>query len=196
MTDKKKNRKAVWLTIFGIILVIISIISIILFLLHGQTTVTGQNSETVISSESITCSGENIPYQFLSYDNATKKTAKVTTSFNNNEFNAISLSYTLYYNDTKSIESSKTINSAELNIFYGKDGLPSNSFSKSFYSDNEKVVISLYADTADFNDKTSKYFIADGLGKNSSPESFIKTYEAQGFRCEKNNNTTKEVNEK
>lgn len=195
MTDNKKNRKAVWSTIFGIILVIISIISIILFLLHGQTTVTGQNSETVISSESITCSGENIPYQFLSYDNATKKTAKVTTSFNNNKFNAISLSYTLYYNDTKSIESSKTINSAELNIFYGKDGLPSNSFSKSLYSDNEKVVISLYADTADFNDKTSKYFIADGLGKNSNPESFIKTYEAQGFKCE-NNNTTKEVNEK
>ena len=194
MENKTKNKQKVWLTIIGIFLILISIVSIICFLLSGQTTTTGQTG-SIVSSNSLTCEGNNIPYQFLSYDNAKSKNAKITASFNDDKLNAISFSYTLYYGSPEQAEESKTINSAELNVFYGKDGLPANSFSKSLYADNEKTVISLYANTDDFNDRTSKYFIADGLGKNSSFDSFVKKYEEQGFIC-KQNNQGKETDEK
>lgn len=182
MVNKAKNNQRVWLVIIGIFLVLVSIVSIVLFLLNGQTTITSQNGG-VIRTESLVCEGDNVPYRFLSYDNSNVKRAKITASFNDDKLDAISFSYSLYYSDLKLIETSKTINSAELNVFYGKDGLPANSFSKSLYSDSEKVMISLYADTNDFNDKTSKYFMADGLGKNSSFDSFVKVYTSQGFNC-------------
>ena len=190
----ESKSKKTWLITAGILLILISVISIILFLLNGQTVVTGQNGG-ITRSTSLTCEGDNIPYHFLSYDNAKSKNAKITASFNDDKLNAISFAYTLYYDDLKTIENSKTINSAELNIFYGKDGLPANSFSKSLYSDDEKVVISLYANASDFDNKASRYFIADGLDKNSNANAFLQTYKSQGVKCE-NNNITKEVNEK
>lgn len=194
MASNSRNKKSVCFTIIGMVFVMVSVLLITLFLLNGHNTIIEQNGNIIVNGESITCSGENMPYQFLSYDNAVKKTVKITISFNNDKFNAASLFYALYYNDSKIAESSKIVNSNGLNVFYSKDGLPSNSFSKSLYSDNEKAVISLYADISDFSNKTSKYFMADGLGKDSSPSSFEKIYETQGFKCEKNN-TVKEINE-
>lgn len=192
MRDNKKN---IWMLSIGIFLIIVSIISITIFLLKGQTTITGQNG-SVISSESLVCESENQNYQFLSYDHAIRKTAKISALFNNNELSSISLLYALYYSDSELIETSRTINSAQLNVFYSKDGLPANSFSKSVSSSNATVIISLYADKANFNNKTSKYFMADNLGEKSSPEDFEKLYTEKGFTCRDNNNSTKETDEK
>lgn len=178
----------------GIFLIIVSIILIAVFLLKGQTTVTGQNGST-INSESLICESENQNYQFLSYDRTTRKTAKISALFNNNELNSISLLYTLYYSDLELVETSKTVNSAQLNVFYSKDGLPANSFFKSVSSSNITVTISLYADKTNFDNKTSKYFMADGLDKISNYEDFKKLYTERGFTC-KDSNITKETDEK
>ena len=181
----EKNNKAMWLTIVGVFLVLVAIVSIVSFLLGGQTT-TDNQSGNIISSESLTCKGIDVPYQFISYDNSKEKRVKITISFNDNELSAISFFYDLYYNDAQSIETSKTVNSAELNVFYGKDGLPANSFSKSLTGDGQKATIALYANATDFNDRTSKYFMADGLGMHSNSESFMKKYAEQGLNCIKN----------
>ena len=179
----------------GILLIIISIILIAVFLLKGQTTVTGQNG-SITTVKSLVCETDNPEYQFLSYDNSDKKNAKVSVLFNANGINSISLLFTLHYSDSKAVDSSRAINSANLYIFYGEDGLPANSFSKSLSSDNEKVTISLYASRDDFNSMTSKYFMADGLEENSDIEDFERSYTKQWFVCIKNNNLTKEENEK
>lgn len=179
----------------GIFLIIVSVILIIIFLLKGQTTVVGQNG-SIINSESLVCESENQNYQFLSYDHAIRKTAKISALFNNNELSSISLLYTLYYSDSELIEASRTINSSQLNVFYSKDGLPANSFSKSVSSNNAVVTISLYADKTNFNNETSKYFMADKLDEKSNPEDFEKLYIEKGFTCRDNNNSTKETDEK
>ena len=191
MVEQRKNN---WLAIMGVILIIVSAISIIWFFLRGETTIVGQNGG-IINRESFNCEAENAQYQFLGYDNATRKNAKVTAVFDDGKFSSISLLYTLYYNDKSRIENSKTVNSAELNVFYGKDGLPANSFSKSLYADDEKVTISLYANKNNFNSKTSKYFMADNLNEGSDYQSFIDVYVKGGFYCIKINDD-KEANEK
>lgn len=176
------NKNRVGLTIVGIILIIASVILFVFFFLRGQTTITGQNGE-IITRESLTCEAKNPEYQFLSYDNTDNKIAKIIVLFDNHKFDSISFMYTLYYNDTESIRTSKTINSAQLNVFYGKDGLPANSFTKTFSSDDEKVTMSLYANADDFNSVTSKYFMADGLDDKSNLDIFVKKFNEQGFDC-------------
>lgn len=191
----RNNKKNIWMLGIGIFLIIVSIVTITMFLLKGQTAVTGQNG-SIVSSESLVCESENQNYQFLSYDYATRKTTKISALFNNNELSSISLIYTLYYSDSELIETSRTVNSAQLNVFYSKDGLSANSFFKSVSSNDATVIISLYTDKTNFNNKTSKYFMADGLDKKSNPENFKKLYIEKGFACKDNNNLIKEMDEK
>ena len=113
---ESKNKKT-WLVAVGILLILISVISIILFLLNGQTIVTGQNGG-ITKSASLTCEGSNISYRFLSYDDTKSKNAKITASFNDDRLNAISFAYTLYYDNPRTIESSKTIVTKVLSNFF------------------------------------------------------------------------------
>ena len=178
-----------WTMIAGILLVIAAVVLIIWFFLRGETTVSG-NYPDPVTSRSLSCVGNNIPYPFFDDSNTTKTEIQTTSVFSENKLESTSLIYSLYYTDTSSIDGAEGINHAKINLATQSEGLGSDIFYLHFSKLNDRLEARLYAKADEINNKNSKYLMLNGLTEGSVyTENLVKTiYESQGLKCSINTN--------
>ena len=82
--NKQKNRMTIYLVI-GILLICAAIVLILLFLMHGQTTVS-ENNEGNKTIKHIVCESHTTPYSLFEYDESDNKSLKINATFENDSF--------------------------------------------------------------------------------------------------------------
>ena len=186
------NKKITY-TIIGIILILVSIVSILCFAMNGQTTYSDQQVSTT-TTKSMTCSTSIANYPIFKYDGSTRKSMEIVTIFDSNDkLNKISLVYELYYPDNDKIEQSEAENHAAMNIDFGQNGLEADSLNATYSKLKDRFKISLTADANEISPTTAKYFLLDTSEQDSNKQwetgggytqsTIQKIYASKGLKC-------------
>lgn len=182
---KKGTLTYITLTIIGLAIFIVALTK----LMNGQTITKGQSHET-LRSESLICESKSA-YPFFSYDSPKDRKMRIVAEFYNNNINAISLTYELYYDDVQQITASETNNHASMNIFFGKNKLKADAYNANYAKLEDRMRMTLYATKNDINSTMAQFFLISTSDNASIPENlteYQENYEMQGFACETNNN--------
>lgn len=179
---QEKGGQRITLISLGIVLILVSIISIIWFFLSGQTIVTGDFDKNEYST-SLTCVAENLSYPYFKYDNTIKKETEIKAIFNNdNKIDSISLTQKMYYENADAAKGSEASNHASMNESFssllGPDALNVN-----YYVNDGVMRMSLYASKKEYSINSRKYFLIDAASE--TLDSIEKNYTNKGFGCEK-----------
>ncbi|MBR2795886.1 hypothetical protein IKE13_02460 [Candidatus Saccharibacteria bacterium] len=176
----KKNKTHDYLITTGIIAIVLVIILLIFFLLQGQTKISGKYPDDYIS-EALVCSQSDLTYPFYEYNNSTSQETKIISIFENDKIANISLVQTLFYNDYDSAFQSEARNHASMN--YSFDDLGPDALNARYSIDNEKMQMTLYAESKNLDYRTYKYFLLN-VAPNSLQD-LMNHYEKRGFTCNK-----------
>lgn len=176
-----KNNKTSWLLMAGIGLILIVVVLIFFFFMQGETKTSGGWSETEIS-ESMSCEAEGLAYPLFKYDNANKKTTKITAIFNSGKLKTISLVQQQYYDDEDAIVRSEAENHAAMNLLMQEEGLGPDALGMNFAKLTNNLKMSLFADDSKLNGGTAKYFELDDASKYDMA-TMQAVYEQKGFKC-------------
>jgi len=180
----KKNRTNLAILI-SIMLIVATITLIIGFLLRGKTTVTG-NFPDPVSSDSIICEGDNIEYPYFKTSTAEKTTTRITSTFTDGKLSSVSMVYSLFDDNSSTINNSESANHARINLATQADGLGSDIFNLHFSKLADRLEARFYAEAKDINNVSSKYLMLEPLSDNNAvySKNFVqKNYEAKGLKC-------------
>ena len=184
-----KAKKTTGIIISIVIILAIIICTIILILLmHGETKTAGENPSNV-TSESLVCKSSSVDYPIFTYDHAKSKELKITANFYNDKVNALSLAYTLYYDNAEQIEASEAVNHADMNFSFANNGFDADYLNAHYSKMDDAMVMNLYATGKEITTTTAKYFVIKMEDQTSVPNTlaeYRKNYRAQGFNCEVN----------
>lgn len=178
--------------IIGAILITIAITSClatIVIIMQGETKISGQKPDDIIG-QSLTCESKVISYPFSDYDNSIRKNLKITAIFYNDILNAISLTYTLYYNNADQVKASEASVHADMNISFGKNGLKADALNANYSKTDNTMRMAIYSNANDIDNTTAKYFMINTENNVLLPKTlaeYQQNYTEQGFICELNN---------
>lgn len=181
-TKKKTKKKTDWLGSIGLTLILTAIVLIICFFLNGGTTVTGELTGGTRYS-SLSCSAEGIIYPFFEFDETTNEKTEVKVLFGEGGMKSISLTQTMYYPDLGTSKASEAHNHAAMNISFGELGYKADAFEANYSVQEDKMIMTLYATEANFDDVSARYFLAKGMDEASTIDDFTKVFNDQGLNC-------------
>lgn len=174
----KKHTK-VALTLIILVIVVASV-TILYFLLRGNTTVTHTAIDNE-SSVSFTCTANNFSYPFFDYDESIKKETTVNVIFSdNNKLSSISLTEIMYYPNTAMAEKSSTLNHASMNKSFGSI-LGADALNANYNVSDSAMRMQIYANSSQYAEESKKYFLANDSEDNM--RSLKRNFEKQGFEC-------------
>ena len=176
---KKQNREWIYVLI-GMICIIVTVVSIVLFLLQG-TVKTVSRSEIEVS-ESVVCEGEGLFYPLFRYDNSKGKSIKINVVFDEDRFETISLVYKLDYDNTEQSKQSSVENHAAMNKSFYEDSMEADSLDVRYSNLGDAMQMTLYAEAKQLNGVTAKYFLLDGV-TNYTRDTITRKYNSQGLDC-------------
>lgn len=189
-SKEKKNHKI--LKLGGFLLALAIIIIVIIWLLHGKTTTTGQYPENV-RNESLSCIDTAKKYDPAGPIDSDTKSLKINAIFRGSEtLKEISLVYTLEYASEKEAYEHEAISHAHFNKSLGASSYPISKFSNKYARYDNKLIISLTANLNEIDSVSAPYFLIsldeDREVAVKSIDEYQSMYEAQGFICENTTN--------
>ena len=167
----------------SIVLVCVSVVSILLFLMHGETTVTGVYDGAEVQYD-LVCESGITAYPLFNYDNSYKKSLKINAIFKSNKISSISLIYKLFYDNQADIDKSESINHAALNLLSQGEGLGPDVYDAKFSKLTDGLQLSLYASGNNITEKALKYFMLSDLTAPYTQEKTARVYANKGLDCE------------
>lgn len=182
--DGGKKNKATSIMIIATILAAI-IIVLLTLLLSGKTTTTGNYPDNE-NNKSLTCVSNDINYPIFTYDNSTKKEAKINILFSKDSIRSIALTYSLYYGDATSIIASEAHNHAAMNISFGANNLGTDALNAKYAKLENRMQMNLYATNSEINNVALRYFLIN-IDNDPTPDtvsSYKAIYEDEGMNCE------------
>lgn len=176
-----KTKRLVIVT--SLVAVLILVAAALIVMLQGDVKTIGSHPSDV-KGEALICEDHSISYPVFTYDEARSKDLKITADFYDKKLNAISLTYTLYYDDAAKINASEAHNHAAMNIDFGHSGFTADSFDANYSKLQDSMRMVLYANGSDFSLKSAKYFMINV--KEELPvtiDEFQSIYKDEGFSC-------------
>jgi len=182
---KKKNHKGLKLAIF--LLFIVAIVIVVLWLLRGKTTISGQYPANV-RNESLICESNSITYEKVNNVNSDNKELKISMVFNDvNTLSSASLKYILHFASSQEVHDADAISHAQFNIALQNLGYDSSKFNNKFSEiDNDLVITLNLSSSKSLDDTIRSYFLVEYTKDGKLPETlseYQKNYESQGFSC-------------
>jgi len=151
----------------------------------GTTKTIGENPVDV-TTKTINCQSKTIEYPFFAYDGSSGKNLNIRAEFRNDQIEVLSLKYTLFYNDARSVMDSENRNRAAMNRNLSKDGLEIEEYNAHYIATDSYFRMELYATTDELNDKAMRYFMLDANSNSTMLNTITEyqlEYEKQGFSC-------------
>lgn len=170
---------------FGlIILVLVAIVLVIIYFLHGKTTTTSEKIPNV-KSVALSCASDSFIYPIFVYDGSKSRGLEVKMIFSEEELKSISLGYSLLYDSADLVQASEAHNHAAMNISFGKNNLEADAYNAKYTILSDRMRMNLYAPSSKLDETAKLYFLIDGDGTfPKSVQELRKNYESQGFACE------------
>lgn len=180
--EEKKNHKV--FKLIGVLLFLIIFVVIIIWLLRGRTTTTGQYPAN-ITNESLSCSSSAIEYSKISKRSAKSTELKITMVFSGAEkLVSGSLRYILHYDNHSEAVGSEAVNHANFGTELASRNLEFTEFDNKFTILDNILEVSLRTPASGIDEFSADYFLIDI--KDRLPETleeYKKNYESQGFAC-------------
>ena len=182
--EKKEHR---FLKLFGFLLFIAFIVTIIIWLLRGRTTTSGQFPANV-RNESLVCESDDITYEKVDSVNSTDKNLKISMVFNGEaSFSSASLKYTLHFASSGEAHSAEAVSHAQFNLALQALGYDAGKFNNKFSEIGSDLIITLNLSSGKtLDDTTRSYFLVEYTDSGNLPETLSEyrhNYESQGFAC-------------
>lgn len=171
------------LIIVGIILILASVVSIILFLLHGSTTMSNERMESNI--ETLSCEGSDLNYPIFGKENL-RWDIKINAILKDNILNTISLLLKTRLADEDAVKTTWVQASKAIEERYAQDGLRIDSLNMQFSDlENNILQMTLYAEGNTIKNIVYKYFMLNKLANVSgyTIETIRQLYAEQGLNC-------------
>jgi flagellar basal body-associated protein FliL len=185
--SKNNNPKRGWIfLLMGILCVVVALVLIIVYFMHGKITTTNNGGE-IETTESITCTSDQIAYPYFKADESKKKDLKINAVFNNGKLDTITLTYQLDYDDEVQAEQASAEHHAELNKKFYEDSMNADALGTHFSVIKETMQLSLRAESKEITGVTSKYFLIDNTSGNHKKDSLVKIFSNKGLNCTINN---------
>lgn len=184
----KNNRKIPISLILpaGIILVVVILFVSLLFAMRGENITVGAWPETE-STDSLSCSSNNVEYPFFKYDNSTKKKMEVSMIFENSILKSTSLLYVLYYPNVEEVNRSNAINQNAMGRNMGENGFSTTAFNINYQILADSLQMSLFMKSDEITDESSKYLLLDSIDTRGLTKTALKNaYSNKGFACTNN----------
>lgn len=185
--SKSKKHRSNLPVQFGVFLIVLAVIIVVLvFLLRGRETTTGEFPNPV-TNEALTCKKNSVAYTKISTLGSKSQEIAVTMIFNGTtSLNKISLDYTLKFDSAAAAtDSIKATAQEQFTNYLSIDKFSFTEFNNKFSLIKDKLLVSLYGDSTDLESSArASYFMLDT--KKSTPktlEDFRKAYEKQSFKC-------------
>lgn len=187
MEEKKTKKVRIstgGLMLIGLLLIVVSVVSLVWFLIQGQTTVTGGWPE-VETTQSLVCENDNKTYPFFEYDESIKKNIKINAIFNDDKLSSIALRYILYYDTKTKITDSENINHTAMSQSFAESGLEFDALGSDYSKGSDLLQFGLYANAEKINNISAKYFMLSELDRAGEyTQSMVKRdYQNKGFKC-------------
>ena len=183
--ENKKNHKSLKLVI--VLLVLAIIVAVIIWLLHGKTTTTGQYPANV-KNKAVNCESGTLTYPKITSVTSDKRNIKINLIFNEkDELKSISLTYALFYDSEEAVKRAEAFSHAEFNLGLNEQGYNASAFENKFARLSDQLIISLFGDASTVNEYNASYFMISDTESTSSLPKTIKEYtdryQKQGFTC-------------
>ena len=186
---KKKSEKKDHgiLKLLGFLLFLAIIVLIIIWLLRGKTTTSGQFPANV-RNESLVCESSNITYQKVDSIDSDDKNLKISMVFNGEaSFSSASLKYTLHFASSGEAHSAEAVSHAQFNLALQALGYDAGKFNNKFSEIGSDLIITLNLSSGKtLDDTTRSYFLVEYTDSGNLPETLSEyrhNYESQGFAC-------------
>jgi len=162
----------------------IIIVLIIIWLLRGKTTTTGQYPANV-RNESLSCLATDKAYEPANRTSSDNKELKIDMIFYGIEkLSSVSLKYTLTFASNEEAYSAEAFNHAGFNLGLQNRGFSSGLFNNKFSLMDNVVVLTLRADANELDEELAReYFLLDRDELPETMSDFRRHYESTGFSC-------------
>lgn len=183
-SEKKDHRI---LKLLGFLLFLAIIFLIIIWLLRGRTTTSGQFPANV-RNESLVCESDNITYEKVNSVSSDDKNLKISMVFNGEaSFSSASLKYTLHFASSGEAHSAEAVSHAQFNLALQALGYDAGKFNNKFSEIGSDLIITLnLSSSKTLDDTTRSYFLVEYAENDMLPETLSEyrhNYESQGFAC-------------
>lgn len=177
------KRKNVIIVGFGISLVVIAIVLLIVFLLHGQVTISGEfpGDET---EESLVCERQDAGFFLFEDSRILSDSTKLTLIFSSTNLRLASLIYSATTASNTAAQNIEAVMMSELNKSFGKE-YGFNGLGANFISDGNTARMSLTANASEIGTNGRKYFLIDGII--DYKDNYYEELTRRGFNCKRIN---------
>ena len=184
LDDSKNDYRIRNLVLFSLLIVVI--VAVILWLLRGKTTTSGQFPENV-KTESLTCVSTKLVPEKLNGATSSDREVKISAIFRGaDDLKSISLVYTLNYASPDEAYGYEAKSHAEFNKALAASGYSVSKFSNKFSRYDNKLIISLSANNNEIDQISASYFMLNIGEKGELAKTitdYMQNYEMQGFAC-------------
>ena len=181
MKNNNRSNRGMSYGVLGAALVVISLVSILLFLMNGNKTIISDAGDMAVV-DSMSCENQEILYPFFKYDHANTKSIKINMIFSDKKLDKITLTSRLYYNSEERIKQSSDENHAAMNLSFNANGMGADSFNALFSNLKDAMQMTLYAHAKDLKTTNDKFFLIESAG-GYTMELLEENYNRQGFNC-------------
>ena len=185
-TEKVKDHMLIVKAIFFALLVGI-IALVIWFLTYKQESYT--SSETKEGNYSaLECTASDPSEPFFTFESTQEMTHTIKVLFTEERLKDIMYKYDGTYVSQEAAENAEAWLHADYNEYLGANGVDRESLSPTFSVNNNKLMISIYAEAQKINDVVARLFFMDTDASNKVKDFSLKDYkmlyEAKGFTCQ------------
>ncbi len=174
-TDRNTTMK-----ILGIILGTIAVVLIVLFLVKGQTIVSGNFPEDEVD-ESMLCTRQNSGYFVFNDTRIIGDNTKLTLIFNNSKLRTASLTYSATTENEIVAQNIEAVMTAELNTSYGTE-FGYNGLGANITSNDNIARLTIMATPSEMKENGKKYFLIDNISDNK--DEYYNALTERGFNCQ------------
>lgn len=187
---KKKKTKPNIPAIIGIFLILVALVLIVVFLMEGETIVTGgfPDQESAVST---TCASTSIEYPIFTLNDAARKKLEIKVVANGDKVSTIGLVNQLYYSSEEAIRNSEAVNHFAMNKSFEDDGMKPDDLGATYMKLSDNLKMSLFAQGVDLDQTSLKYFLLNDVEMKDELKygAVKKAYQSLGFSCVENKNS-------
>lgn len=178
--ESKKHKENNRLTKVGLSLIFVAVILLILYFLHGETTIE-KGYLGIDGSDAFSCSANDVDYFFTDSPQSFGNTVTINAIFLNDELRNIFIIYSLLYaEEIDSLHGTSRLGIA-MDKEFGKNSINPDNFNATYSTHDKRAQMTMYAKADEINTITGKYFMTNGIAK--TYQVMLNEYINAGFEC-------------